>query len=129
MLSVRVYETLTKGQCPVILGGDHSIAIGSILGVARYFRERQIPLTILWLDAHADFNTPATSPSGNLHGMPVALLTDPYSEMLRRMGADYRPVAMESFQLIGVRSVDRVERPSEGVVGGGAARALLQTLQ
>lgn len=117
MLSVRVYETLTKGQCPVILGGDHSIAIGSILGVARYFRERQIPLTILWLDAHADFNTPATSPSGNLHGMPVALLTDPYSEMLRRMGVDYRPVAMESFQLIGVRSVDRVEKQNVMAAG------------
>lgn len=117
MLSVRVHEALTNGQCPVTLGGDHSVAIGSILGVARYCRERQIPLTILWLDAHADFNTPATSPSGNLHGMPVALLTDPNSEMLRRMGTDYRHVAVESFHLIGIRSVDRVEKQT--VVAAG----------
>jgi arginase len=117
MLSVRVYESLANGQCPVTLGGDHSIAIGSILGVARYCQERQLPLTILWLDAHADFNTPATSPSGNLHGMPVALLTDPNSEMLRRMGTDYRHVAVENFQLIGIRSVDRVEKQS--VVAAG----------
>lgn len=117
MLSVRVYEALTNGQCPVTLGGDHSIAIGSILGVARYCQELQIPLTILWLDAHADFNTPATSPSGNLHGMPVALLTDPNSEMLRRMGTDYQHVAVENFQLIGIRSVDRAEKQS--VVAAG----------
>ena len=117
MLSVRVYEALANKQCPVILGGDHSIAMGSILGIARYCRERQIPLTILWLDAHADFNTPVTSPSGNLHGMPVALLTDPDSEMLRRMGADYAPVAVENFQLIGVRSVDREEKLNVNTAG------------
>lgn len=119
MLSIRVYEVLTNGQCPVILGGDHSIAIGSILGIARYCREQQMPLTILWLDAHADFNTPVTSPSGNLHGMPVALLTDPGSVMLRRMGADYAPVAVENFQLIGVRSVDREEK--RNVMAAGLA--------
>lgn len=109
-LSERVYETLSAGQCPVVLGGDHSIAIGSVSGVARYCRERDIPLTILWLDAHADFNTPATSPSGNLHGMPVALLTDPDSEMLRTMGPGNAAVAVDSFQLIGVRSIDRIEK-------------------
>lgn len=109
-LSVSVYETLADGQCPIVLGGDHSIAIGSIAGVSRYCRERQIPLTVLWLDAHADFNTPATSPSGNLHGMPVALLTDPDSDMLRRMGQDKMFVAVNDFQLIGVRSIDHVEK-------------------
>lgn len=109
-LALRVHETLTSGQCPVVLGGDHSIAIGSIQGVARFCRERNISLTILWLDAHADFNTSATSPSGNLHGMPVALLTDPDSEMLRRMGPDYLPVAVNDFQLVGVRSIDHIEK-------------------
>ena len=117
MLSSRVYETLTNGCCPVILGGDHFIAIGSILGVSQYCREQHIPLTILWLDAHADFNTPATSPSGNIHGMPVALLTDQNSEMLHRMGAGYLPVAVDSFQLIGVRSVDRIEKQAVMAAG------------
>lgn len=118
-LSSSVYETLTSGQCPVVLGGDHAIAAGSISGVARYCRERGIPLTILWLDAHADFNTPATSPSGNLHGMPVALLTDTDSEMLRCMGPDYTPIAVDSFQLVGVRSIDHVEK--QAVLAAGLA--------
>ena len=59
---------------PILMGGDHSLAIGSISAVADHCRRQDTPLTVLWLDTHADFNTPKTSPSGNLHGMPAAVL-------------------------------------------------------
>ena len=69
-----VYGQLTLGRLPVLLGGDHSLGIGSISAVARYCRETGKKLRVLWLDAHADFNTNLLTPSGNLHGMPVACL-------------------------------------------------------
>ena len=69
-----VYEELCAQRLPVLLGGDHSLAIGSISAVARYCREAGRKLRVLWLDAHADFNTGELSPSGNLHGMPLACL-------------------------------------------------------
>lgn len=70
----EVYKILESGEIPVVLGGDHSIAIGSITGVANFYREREKNLGVIWLDAHADMNTPDTSPSGNIHGMPLATL-------------------------------------------------------
>ncbi|MDE2136309.1 MAG: arginase family protein, partial [Gammaproteobacteria bacterium] len=69
-----VYGELRAARLPVLLGGDHALAIGSISAVARHCREERRKLRILWLDAHADFNTRELSPSGNLHGMPVAAL-------------------------------------------------------
>ena len=66
------YRSMRRGAFPVFLGGDHSLSMGSVSGVARHAAEVGRPLFVLWLDAHADFNTPATSPSGNMHGMPVA---------------------------------------------------------
>ncbi|MFX8965089.1 arginase family protein, partial [Acinetobacter baumannii] len=69
-----VFGDLALGHLPILLGGDHSLSIGSISAVARHCRETGRKLRVLWLDAHADFNTSELSPSGNLHGMPLACL-------------------------------------------------------
>ena len=71
-LDESVHQAARAGKFPVILGGDHALSMGSVSGMARYAKEQGRPLFVLWLDAHADFNSPATSPSGNMHGMPVA---------------------------------------------------------
>ncbi len=68
------YEAMKAGRFPVFLGGDHSLSMGSVAGIARACAEARRPVHLLWLDAHADFNTPRTSPSGNMHGMSVAML-------------------------------------------------------
>ena len=73
-LAREVEQIVAAGELPVVLGGDHSIAIGSIAGVAAYFRKRQDTLGLIWFDAHADMNTPETTPSGNIHGMPLSVL-------------------------------------------------------
>lgn len=73
-LAREVEAILTAGQLPLVLGGDHSIAIGSFAGAACYYRKRQETLGLIWFDAHADMNTPETTPTGNIHGMPLAAL-------------------------------------------------------
>lgn len=73
-LAREVEQIVAAGELPLILGGDHSIAIGSIAGVAAYFRKRRETLGLIWFDAHADMNTPETTPSGNIHGMPLSVL-------------------------------------------------------
>src|SRR5690606_19548076 len=70
-----VYAALADGDLPILMGGDHSLAIGSIAAVARHCAEAGVTPTVLWLDAHADFNDAASSPTGNLHGMPVSIVT------------------------------------------------------
>jgi len=74
LLAEEVKESLEGGELPVVLGGDHSIAIGSVAGVSSFYRERGQSLGLVWFDAHADMNTPETTPSGNIHGMPLAVL-------------------------------------------------------
>src|SRR5215470_14604980 len=71
-LAALVEKTLNDSRMPVVLGGDHSIAIGTVAGVTHHFRARTQSIGLLWIDAHADMNTPETSPSGNVHGMPLA---------------------------------------------------------
>lgn len=73
-LATQVRQALEAGELPIILGGDHSIAIGSVAGVASFHRQRDEPIGLIWFDAHADMNTPETTPSGNIHGMPLAVL-------------------------------------------------------
>ena len=73
-LSARAYELARTGATPIFLGGDHSLSMGSVNGVARHWQEQGRKLFVLWLDAHADFNMPAISPSGNMHGMSSAFL-------------------------------------------------------
>ena len=73
-LAAEVRGALESGELPIVLGGDHSIAIGSVSGVASFYRARNEPVGLIWFDAHADMNTPETTPSGNIHGMPLAVL-------------------------------------------------------
>ena len=73
-LGEMVAGALDQGQAPVVVGGDHSVAVGTVSGVSRHYRARGAKIGLLWVDAHADMNTPETSPSGNVHGMPLACL-------------------------------------------------------
>lgn len=115
----RVAASLENGNRPVILGGDHSLSIGSVGGIAKVCRARSIPLSVLWIDAHADFNTPETSPSGNIHGMPLATLCGHLDEpALTPLGPGTAAVAPENVHLVGIRSVDPVEKAR--VVESGA---------
>lgn len=106
-----VYAALKAQHLPILLGGDHCLAIGSISAVARRCAELGQRLRVIWLDAHADFNTSAITPSGNLHGMPVAVLAghgpQPLVQMTLGAGGALSP---KDFRLIGVRSVDAQER-------------------
>ena len=105
-----VEDALARGCMPLVLGGDHSIAIGSVGGVSRVHARRGERIGLIWVDAHADMNTPATSPSGNVHGMPLAVLTGHGPRVLRSL-ADARPaVRPEHVSMIGVRQIDPAER-------------------
>ena len=103
-LAERLGE-LAEGEFPVVLGGDHSISIGSVSGLSRRGRTG-----VVWIDAHADFNTPATSPSGNIHGMPLAALLGLGDPQLTEIAGPAPKVRPEDVVLIGVRSVDPGER-------------------
>ncbi len=105
-----VWSELQQDHLPVLLGGDHSLAIGSISAVARHCRNTQRKLRILWLDAHADFNTHVLTPSGNVHGMPVAVLTGHGPEELTGLGGEVPAVKTRWFRQIGIRSVDPLEK-------------------
>ena len=99
---------LRAGFAPLVLGGDHSIAIGSVAGVSRHFHRR---LGLIWIDAHADMNTPQSSPSGNIHGMPLACSVGLGPRELTRL-AGYSPaVRPANVALVGVRDVDALEKP------------------
>lgn len=110
-LSARVYTAMAGGSVPLVLGGDHSVAIGTVSGVSRHFREQDGRVGLIWLDAHADMNTPETSPSGNIHGMPLACLLGMGPDPLASLGG-YRPkVAPRNTVIVGLREVDMTERP------------------
>jgi arginase len=97
---------ISNGLFPIFLGGDHSIAIGTVSGVARNFER----IGVIWLDAHADFNTPQTSPSGNIHGMPLSVLTGAGHPDLVAIGGEGASVHTEDVVIVGLRSVDLEER-------------------
>ncbi len=103
----RAAEVVSGGLFPIFLGGDHSIAIGTVAGVAASSGGRT---GVIWLDAHADFNLPETSPSGNIHGMPLATLTGRGASGLIEIGGPSASVGTEDVVLIGLRSVDLEER-------------------
>jgi arginase len=107
-----VAQALAEQQVPVMMGGDHSLAIGSIGAVAAHCHATGRHLRVLWLDAHADFNTPAITPSGNLHGMPVAVLCGHGpNELVDLCQVDGAPaLSADNLRLLGVRSVDAGER-------------------
>jgi arginase len=109
-LAARVEAALENGALPVVVGGDHSIAIGSVSGLAAYHRKRQESVGIIWLDAHTDINTPDTSPSGNIHGMPLAALLGHGTPELTDVAGFAPKVKPENSVIIGARSVDPGER-------------------
>ena len=105
-----VYAELANGRMPIMLGGDHCLGIGSITAVARHCREAGKDLRVLWLDAHADFNTHEITPSGNIHGMPVACLCGIGPEALTTLGGSVPAVLPSQIRQIGIRSVDDGEK-------------------
>ncbi|NCT97368.1 MAG: arginase [Comamonadaceae bacterium] len=105
-----VLDELRAGHLPIVLGGDHCLGLGSISAVARHCRERHKKLRVLWLDAHADFNTAALTPSGNLHGMPVALLCGLGPPELTGIGGHTPAIRPQDILQIGIRSVDAGEK-------------------
>lgn len=109
-LAERVEASLEAGAVPVVLGGDHSIAIGSVAGVASWARGRNGDIGLLWFDAHADMNTPETTPSGNIHGMPLAVGLGHGAPELIGIGGFSPKVKEHRVVLIGARDLDRGER-------------------
>jgi arginase len=101
---------LTAGRLPILLGGDHSLGLGSITAVARWCQQQQKKLLVLWLDAHADFNTSTITPSGNIHGMPVACLCGIGPPELTELSGTAPALRADQIRQLGIRSVDAGER-------------------
>ncbi|MDO9418420.1 arginase [Pararhizobium sp.] len=108
-LDSAVHAIARSGSLPIILGGDHALAMGSVSGMARHAKEAGRPLFVLWLDAHADFNSPDTTPSGNMHGMPVAFFCGE-AEFTPILDKDRPMVDPKNVFQVGIRSVDARER-------------------
>jgi len=109
-LATEVKVILEAGELPIVLGGDHSIAIGSIAGVSSYYRERQQTLGLIWFDAHADMNVPETTPSGNIHGMPLSALLGYGAPALTSIGGFAPKLDPRFCAHVGARDIDRGER-------------------
>ena len=105
-----VHAELKAARLPIMLGGDHCLAIGSISAVARHCREQGKKLRVLWFDAHADFNTGTLTPSGNIHGMPVACLCGHGPQALIEIGGHVPALRPKEIRQIGIRSVDEGEK-------------------
>ena len=110
LLAQETYAVMREGRLPVVLGGDHSLAMGSIAGVARHAAEAGRKLFVLWLDAHSDYNTPRTSPSGNMHGMPVAMLSGEPGFADLFGDEPHGLIDPSNVHLFGIRSIDADER-------------------
>jgi arginase len=109
-LSERAFELARSGAIPIFMGGDHSLSMGSVNGVGRYWQAQGRPVFVLWLDAHADYNTPDTTETGNMHGMSAAFLTgEPGLDGL--LGDQPRvSIATDQLDLFGIRSIDPLEK-------------------
>jgi len=110
LLHDAVYAQLQAGRAPIMLGGDHCLAIGSIAAVARHCREQRKKLRVLWFDAHSDSNTATLTPSGNIHGMPVACLCGHGPRELTAIGGHVPALHARDIRLVGIRSVDEGEK-------------------
>jgi arginase len=106
----RVFQTLEAGYFPLSLGGDHSVAVGTQAGVSKFYHDRQQSVGCLWIDAHADMNTPESSPSGNVHGMPLAATLGHGPEPLTKIFGYWPKIPPENCVLIGARDLDSRER-------------------
>ena len=114
LISERAWQIAGSGAVPIFMGGDHSLSMGSVNGVARYWREQGRPLFVLWVDAHADYNTPATTITGNMHGMSAAFLCgEPGLDDL--LGDQPRAsITPDQLDLFGIRSIDPQEKKLVG---------------
>ena len=110
LLSRKMETIMDRGHFPLVLGGDHSIAIGTISGISSYCRRKRKKLGVLWIDAHGDINTPQTSHTGNIHGMPLAVLLGLGLRELAGVAGEFRKVDPANVALIGIRSLDEGER-------------------
>jgi arginase len=110
LLHDAMYAELSAGRLPIMLGGDHCLGIGSISAVARHCRDTGKKLRVLWFDAHADFNTATLTPSGNIHGMPVACLCGQGPQELIEIGGHIPALSPKQIRQIGIRSVDEGEK-------------------
>ena len=108
--SEKLLQILSDGALPVILGGDHSIAIGTFSGISSFFREKGEEIGLIWFDAHADINTPETSPSGNIHGMPLAVILGYGEQQLVNLGGFAPKLNPEFCAHVGARDVDLGEK-------------------
>lgn len=119
-LANMVGWAMADGRMPLVLGGDHSIAVGTVTGVSKFFRDAGKKIGVLWVDAHADMNTPESSPSGNVHGMPLACCVGVGPDALTKISGFAPKVDAENVALVGIRNVDMPER---GVVRDAHVRA------
>ncbi|MBV9669949.1 MAG: arginase, partial [Acidobacteriales bacterium] len=105
-----IVKTLESGSVPLVFGGDHSVAAGTVSGVAEFFRRKNQKIGLIWIDAHADINTPETSPSGNVHGMPLAAILGLGLPELSNI-YDWSPkVDSDNVVIVGVRDIDQTEK-------------------
>jgi arginase len=109
-LRSKVEASLAAGRLPMVLGGDHSIAIGSVSGSSNHFAKENEPIGLIWFDAHGDANTPDTTPSGNIHGMSLAVLLGQGDTELVQLGGRGPKVLARNTVLIGIRDIDPGER-------------------
>jgi arginase len=109
-LGAMVEKSLEEAMLPVVLGGDHSIAAGTLSGVAAHFRKKEKKVGLIWLDAHGDINTPETSPSGNVHGMPLAAAMGYGATELVELQGFKPKVEAQNISLVGIRDLDSQER-------------------
>ena len=109
-LAKRVKEVVDAGDFPLVLGGDHSIAMGTVAGTAAHFHEKEQSIGLIWFDAHGDMNVPESSPSGNIHGMPLAHLLGKGDDDLKNILGFNPKVKPENVALIGIRAIDASER-------------------
>jgi arginase len=110
-LGLAVEKAAGQGKVPVVLGGDHSVAVGTMAGLSRAFRKKKQKVGLIWVDAHADMNTPESSPSGNIHGMPLACCIGVGPRELTHLFGYAPKVAAANVALVGVRDVDQLEAP------------------
>jgi arginase len=110
-LGEMTYRAVTEQKLPLVMGGDHSIAIGTVAGISRAYREKGEKIGLIWVDAHADMNTPATSPSGNVHGMPLACCIGQGPSELTGIFGFVPKIDPKNVAIVGLRDVDRTEVP------------------
>jgi arginase len=107
-----VEQAVQQNKLPLVLGGDHSVAVGTVSGIANYYRSRSEKIGLIWIDAHADMNTPGSSPSGNVHGMPLACCIGNGPGELTGLFGFAPKVEPANVAIVGLRDVDRREAPN-----------------